>query len=87
MNNIYHILNATIGITMEVHLITAMKLYKKKDNDYRVYERAAIASLSTMRDCGLLGIVEHIELREQLNYLMRLYKGARGSALGRKDVK
>lgn len=85
--NIYHVLNSMIGDTMATELITAMKLYKGGNPYYRSSEDAALASLRTMWNCDLFDYKEYMELREQLLYLMRLYRGLRGSALGRKDVK
>lgn len=87
MNNIYHLLNQNEGHVIKVRLKLAMSAYKKGLRFYEDYEEEALVSLETMFYTNLISKEEYEELKEQLYFLMRLYKGRKGKALGRKDVK
>lgn len=86
MYNIYHLLNSSYGYVIKRELMTAFRVYKRGDNHFWIFEEESRTSLETLFYCDLISWQEYTELDEQLCYLMRLYKGARGSALGRKDV-
>ncbi len=86
MYNIYHLLNSSYGNTLKLKLILAMKSYEKRESYFCWFEGEAETCLSTLFDCKIISSKEYNVLIDQLFFLMRLYKGVRGSALGRKDV-
>lgn len=88
-NNIYHLLKSSMGSPMYHYLIFAKKAFEIRPDDYKTYskfENMAEASLLTIYYCELISCSEYLNLENQLNNLMRLYKKKRSSALGRKDV-
>lgn len=87
MYNIYHFLMSEAGSTTKTNLLSAMDCFKKNIFIYGIYETAAVHCLETLWRCNFIDFHDYNELREQLNYLMKLYKCKRGSSLGRKDVK
>ena len=84
--NIYHLLNSETGRTVRYYFTLAKILYDKKIELYWHNEDCAFACLKTLLVCEKISYDEYNKLHDQLQYLMRLYKGARGLKLGRKDI-
>lgn len=87
--NIYHLLNSNEGTTLRRILIIAKNKYKETGKYYYYYvgyEEGTLSCLKTILDCKRLSYDEYKEMFKQILFLMRLYKGARGSCLGRKDI-
>ena len=87
--NIYHLLNSNEGTTLRRILIISKNKYKeigKYSFYYCFYEHETLSCLKTILDCKRLSYDEYKEMFEQISFLMRLYKGYRGSLLGRKDI-
>ena len=87
--NIYHLLNSNEGTTLRRNLIIAKNEYKETGKYYyyyTFYEHETLSCLKTISDCKRLSYDEYKEMFKQILFLMRLYKGYRGSLLERKDV-
>ncbi len=80
--NIYHLLNSFEGNTIRRQLFELRKSYYDYKNNvflynYSIWHRLiAMECISTMFYCGLITLDECTELRNQFDYLCRLYKTA-----------
>lgn len=85
-HNIYNLLNSNEGYPLRRNLLLAKRTYEKGKDYYWVFEEKAISCLDTMLYCKIISGSEYSKIYDQIYFLIRLYKGVRGSELGRKDV-